>query len=390
MVLDSHNKKILDMIRLSTLQAEEFSKNAKVYPRPTKIFDATLSKYLAVKLKVDKRDKSTEETKFNNVTSIKHSSLKELSDLKPILLRDMSVNIIHYGRYLLCQTIEDPFYLTSLTTLVQDENDEIENVCLYNFSHDYNIEAKLLLPKHSILIIKEPYLISSMNNMDEFYIRIESPTDIMILTDMDIDDEIKKYLLEKWTANSQASKDDFSFEKLNLLGNKCFSEKNFYQAIRYYTQALNIAKLDSKVQKSDLKKTLNNRSLANLKLEKYFNAYKDALKSSEIKEEDKTVNDEKAFFRLGKAEYNMRQYVSASEWYQKCLKLNLENKEAIYELDKSKKRINESQKGEFDFKSIIETAKNQKQMRLDVADYVSDQIEVTSLNNDPSYKGFTH
>jgi tetratricopeptide (TPR) repeat protein len=387
MVLDTAKDKILEIIRQSVERADEFKQNAKLYPRPSKDVAATLSKYLHAKQQVDSKAKSSEETKFNNVTSVKHSSLKQLHELEPITLKDMNVNHIHLGRFLLCRTIEEPFYLTSLTTIVQDENDEIENLCLYNFSHDYDIDTKVLLPNKAILIIKEPYLCSSINNMEEFYIRVESSTDIMILTDLDMDESIRKYFLEKWYPVEDKN-EDFTFEKLNSLGNKCFSEKSFHQAIRCYTQALNLARASSNVPKSEMKKTLNNRSLVNLKLEKYCQAYQDALKSTQIEDKESVVNNEKAYFRIGKAEYNMRQYESALDWFTKCLSLSPGNKEARLEADKVRKRIYECKDGIYDFKCIIELAKGQKQMRLDLADFVSSKIEVASIKNDPNYKGF--
>ena len=48
-----------------------------------------------------------------NVVGVKqHSSLCDLKDLKPSVLKDMQVNKIHYGHYLECETVTEPFYTT--------------------------------------------------------------------------------------------------------------------------------------------------------------------------------------------------------------------------------------------------------------------------------------
>ena len=381
-------ERILELVRVSVQNAENFAKTAKTYPRPSKEFNATLLKHKNAESKLKTKEKSaSEEIKLNNVASTKHSSLKKLSDLDPILLRDMHLNKIHEGKYLLCRTIETPFYLTSLTTLIQDGTEDIENLCLYNFCRDYNIEPACILPKFSILLIKEPYLTSSMNNIEDFYIRVESPSDVIILTDSDINEDNRKFFLDKWFPDCES---DLKFEKLSVQGNKLFSEKNYYEAVRFYTKALNLAnRHENLISSTDVKKTLNNRSLANLKLEKYFCAYQDAQKSLRIQdgESKNTQNDEKAFFRLGKAAYSMRQFESAFDAFTKCYDLNNNNKDAQSELSKTKQRMNEAKTGQYNFKSAIDRAKNQNQLRLDVADFVSSDIEVISLNNDPNYKG---
>jgi tetratricopeptide (TPR) repeat protein len=221
-----------------------------------------------------------------------------------------------------------------------------------------------------------------------FYIRVESPSDLIILSDLDKDEKYAQYL-NKWTDISDPDR-SLSFDELNKKGNRYFAGQVYHSAIRYYTKALNRAKEDTTVKTSDVKKTLNNRAAAFLKLGKFNRAYQDTIKSSQIENSNDTsdsVNNEKAFFRMGKAAYNMRQFNLALEAFEKCLALNFKNKEANEEIIRTKKRLAESSTGKYDMKSIIEQALVQKQPRLDLADYVSDDIEVRNINNDPNYKG---
>jgi tetratricopeptide (TPR) repeat protein len=90
---------------------------------------------------------------------------------------------------------------------------------------------------------------------------------------------------------------------------------------------------------------------------------------------------------MGKAAFNMRQFDLALEAFEKCLALNFKNKEANEEILRTKKRLVESSTGKYDMKSVIEHALVHKQPRLDLADYVSNNIEIRIINNDSNYKG---
>jgi tetratricopeptide (TPR) repeat protein len=307
----------------------------------------------------------------------------------PIKLKEMHVNKIHTGRFLLCRVIRDPFYITGTLVLIQDTDNQVENLSLYNFSKSYMVDPKLLLPNNSILIIKEPFLKNMISSPTDFHIRVESPTDLIILSDLDKDDKYSQYFLDKWTDIKDPDR-SLSFDELNKKGNGFFVGQNYHSAIRYYTKALNLAKDDKAVKNSDVKKTLNNRSAALLKLDKYYQAYQDTVKSTQIEnvnDSSDLVNDEKAFFRMGKAAYSMRQFDVALEAFEKCLALNLKNKDAKEEMIRTKKRLFERSTGKYDMKLVIEQALVQKQPRLDLADFVSDDIEIRNVNNDPNYKG---
>lgn len=106
----------------------------------------------------------------------------------------------------------------------------------------------------------------------------------------------------------------------------------------------------------------------------YYPAFKDANQSAKIEP------NEKAYFRMGRASYEMCQFNDAIRYYLKCLELNPENRRALKELQRSERRVREASTGEYDFKSLIEDVKNKK-LRLDVADYVSNDIEIADVVN---------
>ena len=88
-----------------------------------------------------------------------------------------------------------------------------------------------------------------------------------------------------------------------------------------------------------------------------------------------------AYFRAGKASYLMRQFLKSKEYFESCLKINKESKEAKTELAKSNARISESTSGVFDFENIMRQYLNTENLLFDAADYKSDCIKVTDLTN---------
>ena len=69
--------------------------------------------------------------------------------------------------------------------------------------------------------------------------------------------------------------------------------------------------------KKDDPRVYLNRAQVNLKLNKYYNAYNDAEKSIQFS----TRNKDKAYFRMGKAAYSMRQFEKSFENFKKCLEI---------------------------------------------------------------------
>lgn len=242
-----------------------------------------------------------------NVKTQCHSSLHDLKDLKPIILKDMRVNDIHYGHYLECTTIAEPFYVTGLSLLVVDNAGEVENLMLYNYnSKSFDIEPSMLMPINTKLIIKEPYLKLFASGNGEFGIRVDSPTDVIVL---ETEFDSKK-----------------SADKLIEEANSYFQRAQFHTAIMMYSQA---------VHKSNKKSTraLLNRAAAYLKLERYYLAYKDAQLASELEN-----TNEKAYFRMAKAAYSMRQFDKALANFELCLKINKDVQEAEIGLENSDRK----------------------------------------------------
>ena len=143
-------------------------------------------------------------------------------------------------------------------------------------------------------------------------------------------------------------------------------------AVKSYSFALNI---DNKNIRGYL-----NQAAANLKIERYYQAYLSARKAwvlcaGKVELQNQT---EKALFRMGKASYFMCEYEKSVKYYGQCLDLNPANQEAVDELARSKKRLNESVTGIYDMKDLVEKHKKGN-FRFDVADYNSSDIKVVDV-----------
>ena len=120
---------------------------------------------------------------------------------------------------------------------------------------------------------------------------------------------------------------------------------------------------------SKTSKTYANRSAAYLELEMFHKAFLDAQESVDIEP------SEKAYYRMGRSLYSMRQFSDALDSFQKCLELNERNSKAREGCEKCLERIRESQTGEYEMKKLINDVKEGK-LRLDVADYLSSSIRI--------------
>jgi tetratricopeptide (TPR) repeat protein len=374
----SNEQELRDIDMKLLANAEKCAKTSPIYPRPYKEYFMTIFNHkLMLETSKHKKEQMSTRNDFydfrTTFSTLKHSCLEDLKNLKPITLREMSVNKIHKGKYLLCKVIEEPYYITAMLTIIQDQNDEIENLSSYNFSQNNQLEPNILLPKNSILIIKEPYLKSMLQMPDNYHIRVDSPTDLIILNETDYSEVYDKFNINKW----RIKLDDYlSFDKLNQIGNKYFVEKNYYMAVKTYTKASNQSRLKfESIKAADIKNTLNNRAAAYLRLEKWYMAYQDTLSSLQIDH----VQNEKAYFRQGKALYSMRQFEDALAAFKHCLDINPNLKEAKTEIAKCNQRLNESKTGLYDMNQIIHDSQIKKELRLDLADYISNDIEIIEV-----------
>lgn len=287
-----------------------------------------------------------QKTDQKNIVHRNFNSVKNTEQLEKIFLKDLNVNRIHLGKYLICRLINQSVSSNEINKLVvEDELNEVENVFLADI-----IPITNFMPNY-VYIIKEPNFVVLKDNFS--FILVESPTDIQTLFN---------HTIIKW----QPVEFSLSADELNLLGNQSFSNKDFSSAIKFYSWALE-KKLDDKI--------LTNRAAAYLNLNFFYESSQDCKISIEI-----NSKNEKAFFRLAKCFYQMRQFDLALEALEKCVSLNTENLHAFKELARTKKRLMEAKTGDYDFKTLINACQD-KVLRHDIADFVSDKISLDREKN---------
>lgn len=225
-------RSVLDKCGSRAFETERIVRRTKPYERPSKNYMKTYMEFSMAKMQTQQKAKSGDvELKLNTVTCPRHCCVKSIDELEPIRLSEMMVNMHHKGKYLLCRTIVDPMYMTALTTLIEDENGEIEILSLYNCSPSYDIDPADLYPANTVLMIKEPYLKIMIHDNKDFYIRVESPTDLVILDNEECG-------VPKWSVI--LDEPTFSFNDLVRLGNNVLAAKEYRIAIKRFTQALKV------------------------------------------------------------------------------------------------------------------------------------------------------
>lgn len=167
--------------------------------------------------------------------------------------------------------------------------------------------------------------------------------------------------ISKWTPDEPS----YTYDQLNEFGNRSFRAKKYRDAVRFYDKALRL--------KPTAAKTLSNRSSAHFELEMFYKAFVDAQRSSKLEP------SEKAYYRMGKALYAMRQFEQAVEAFRAGLALNNNNNtEILVQVERSQKRVDESKTGKYDMKSLIGQLKLDV-LSMDVADFVSGDIAVKNM-----------
>src|SRR5258708_13191876 len=95
--------------------------------------------------------------------------------------------------------------------------------------------------------------------------------------------------------------------------------------------------------------------------------------------DDIQLQNIKAFFRAGRAEYEVGNFAQAQLQFQRGLKLDANHKETLAELKRTTKRIAEQEKGEFDLAAVSMSA-DKNHVRLDHASFV-ENTKVASAGN---------
>ncbi|KAJ3157087.1 hypothetical protein HDU89_002497 [Geranomyces variabilis] len=283
------------------------------------------------------------------------ASRKPAQDLTPVSLRDLKLETQHQGRVLIVKTVCEASRLTGVQTVVVDENGAAERLGVYNFPA--TVAATEICPENAVFAIKEPYLKQSADG--GVTIRVDHPSDLVVL------DKDSPLIPLQWKSEIPQK----SALDLKAQGNLAFKNADWIRAEKCYTAALQ-ANTNGDAQ---LTHTLyRNRSGARIRLGRFELARSDALLSVlqpvDADEGEVAQGNLKAYFRAGRASYELGEYSKAKEFYTMARKIRFDDKDALAEALRAERRLREEASGSLNFATMHrELLDNQ---RLDHASFL--------------------
>ena len=313
----------------------------------------------------------------SNIFDIYHSKATGLDQLKPIFINDLLMETWHEGRYLLCRTIEMPYRLNSIMSIVEDETGRISLLALYNYTKHITDNPDPYLPVNTILAIKEPYFKATSNG--GAMIRCDSPSDVIIINYRDNNyEKLRVSTIRNWeklcSSVDRLHKAPVpkSPKEWRSRGNELYKNGFLNDAVRAYSLGLSLCqdKFGSVEEEKELL-TLN-RSAAYLTWGRFDAAANDAVTVLEIK-----PSNVKALSRAARAYYQLRNYDLSLKYFERLFGLDSSCEK---ELIMCRQRLKEESKGDYDWGMLRKLA---RPVRLDVADYINrDAIEITFISKE--------
>lgn len=286
-----------------------------------------------------------------------------ISMLVPITLDEMRPERHHRGRILIVKTFCQPIRFSGIQNAIEDVLGNFELLAVYNLPSTVSVDS--VLPNSAIVAVKEPYYeVTAVGGM----VRVDHPSDFVLLEAHD------SLVPPPWRANR---KPDMTVSQLKEEGDKQFKAKNWKEAARFYSEAL--AKSDDKTH---LQLTVHrNRAQVYLNMGHYELAEQDALASiitGDNGPDAKRLNA-KAYFRAGRAQYLLREFILAFGHFDKAFRLDPTDKAVVAEIERILERSRELGSGEFDFTAMARST-TLSNRRLDHASFTT-KTRIASAGN---------
>ncbi|KAK5116852.1 hypothetical protein LTR85_009112 [Meristemomyces frigidus] len=269
------------------------------------------------------------------------------SALRPILISDLRLETHHRGKVLFVRTFGEPVRVSGLQIAVEDQDGDVDRLSVYNV--DPLLEPEQLLPNEAVFAIKEPYYKTTADGGAS--IRVDHPSDLVHLQPLDpmVPDSLCPRFVELGKAAADWKKE----------GNASYVKKDYIAAVD----------ADEQLLKCDL---LRNRAIVNVWLKRYEVGMEDAKSaniaaSADAKEKTAQLNG-KAWYRAGRAAYELGRFQEAEDLFTSAQALMPEDADAVRELKRTGDRLSEMETGSYDFVRMSQSA-SKKHNRLDHASY---------------------
>ena len=275
-------------------------------------------------------------------------------------MADLELESHHRGRVLILRCIEESVRSAAIQTIVEDSSGEAERLAIYNCPADLKPED--YLPEGAVFALKEPYYEQAGQGS---CIRVDHPSDLIRLSYSD------SILPEQFRPSESKSALQWKDE-----GNKAYGSGNYHLALWLYNIAIDLLSSSNKFEDVSLRRLiLRNRTMVQFYLGDFEPALIDAknaiIPQLEVQDALDTKRNTTAYFRAGRAAYEMHQYDAAEQLFNRALELSSEDSDSdsLKELEKIKVRRKEMA-GDYDF-NILSKSTSKKHNRLDRADFIS-------------------
>ncbi|KAG9977713.1 SET domain-containing protein, partial [Aureobasidium melanogenum] len=274
---------------------------------------------------------------WNMILSEAHTpSACSMASLSKIMLRDLSMETHHYGMMLVLRAVSVSAMHSSMQNCiaVEDENGDYELLTIHDFAVTNHLSREIQIG--SFFVVKEPFFRTVLD--EACVLCIDHPSDILFL---DVDDLM---LPHAWRTDVVKN----SPTQWKQAGNEALRCDDPIEAERCYSRAL--AAMTASQAKDVVGGIVHrNRAQARLCLERWDGAYNDAIAGMRplSAEQDKFADFQnmKAFYRAGRAAYELGAYDRAHSAYSSVTRIAPDDVDGLRELKRTEARIAEQVTG---------------------------------------------
>lgn len=149
--------------------------------KPTKSRDEIIMEFMFCRMMSSNKLANDYEIRSSFVPPAYPPSVAALSTLKPVLIRDLTLETHHRGFYILLRAVTPTDRMTAVMVVVEDERGDVLMLQVYNQEEELSTDGRLV--EGTVILVKEPYLkIMADGN---YGIRVDHLSDIRFLPSHD-------------------------------------------------------------------------------------------------------------------------------------------------------------------------------------------------------------
>ncbi|KAI0192384.1 TPR domain protein [Xylaria flabelliformis] len=264
-------------------------------------------------------------------------SVRMVDDLVSMPISQMKLQNHHRGKKVILRVITPQVTTTAIMAIVEDEEGTAVLLQLYHQQQTIGTDLYDILHPNMVLMIKEPFFKTAADGA--YSIRVDHVSDVVFLQNT------SPCIPSKWKTQSHKTE---TSTIIRGQGNIAVKKRQWAEAEKFYSRAIRAAETLEEKQLACL-----NRSLANLQLHRPEKALEDVLAVNA----DAERLAEKRLFREARALYELGRFAESLEKWRMLTESYPQNADALKELLRTEKRIQEAQTGGYDFVSMYEQAK---------------------------------